>query len=983
MKGNKFLTFILSCLLLPLVNCGGSGDGVAPVAPFNSISGNAVDAVITNGTIRAFAWDEGIKGELLATAPVDGQGFYDLSIQSTDRPILLEVSDGRYTEEASGVNVQMIESQIMSSVFYYTRGTDVSVQINPLTNMAMCYAKYKVSTGQNVQNAITAATSAFSALSGVDIIATFPLNVTDPANADFEVTDGLRFGALLAGISSFTAQTSIDNGVTPHRFNQNSSIYFAQVACQDILADGLLNGQGFVNNGSSIGQLALGTTTLTTNTYRLLIAQHILNIMSGDRNATGLGVSKFVQFANQYAQSTDAIFGSEIPQAVDQTGPVITGTTAQNAFLKGVVNLNFQVTDPLGVQSITFDVNGIYHSNGQSDNPVISLNTLSYSDGPITVKVTAVDVLNNASETTFTFNVDNTSPIVTLTSPVLTNTKTYLATGTYQPQGSAVASITANGVPAVLDTVNLTWSAQLALGSGSNTVSLVVTDDVANIGTNDVVVGVDLINPTISVNPQLATFTTFQGQLNLCTFGNLDNQSASSNPICVSTDNVSLNGAAINSGLASQGYAVISFIPVDSQGAGVFTSFNDLTVEYKYELNGVEKVAWAPVPTPPPGLASFTYYLPMVTEYLSSDWFKVTPNDNHKISIRVFDNAGNSSTVDWNIKTDVLIPSVTVTSNTTNSALITGTNFASRASVDGQLVNVEYLLDNQSNTSYFISLLDEQNHSVDIEIESKIRKNRARVAVEEKWLAQRCSYNSTSGCSGVTSESFPVSSINGQFSSSVFFPAATQYSTYQSVLSDNPSITDITGVPSLPATTYSCTPADFGGSTDDWIIGRWANGDRNFVVCVFDNGNNNQTRNYLVSTINKSIEFDTGYPRNETTNTITNIKMGTENITVFNDTLGQQILPVSTWYRIPPQTKIKIIKAIRTPLLLHKTDPEVAQPVFTNYASKSLDKSITWNIDTDLSITRAIDPGDVSLLPNVTQFTETFGNGIDVYLITR
>jgi len=241
----------------------------------------------------------------------------------------------------------MIEGQTMSALIYYVQDTDVEVQINPFTNLASCYAEYRVSTGSNAQNAITSATSAFSALTGVDIIGTFPLNITDPQNANFELTDGLRFGALLAGISSFTAQTSEDNGVSPHRFNQNSSIYFAQVACQDIQADGLLNGQGFINNGSSIGQLALGSVTLNTDIYRLVIAQHVLNVTSGDRNAIGLDVSKFVQFANQYAQSTDAIFGSEIPQPVDQTGPVITTSTAENTFLKGIINLAFQATDPL------------------------------------------------------------------------------------------------------------------------------------------------------------------------------------------------------------------------------------------------------------------------------------------------------------------------------------------------------------------------------------------------------------------------------------------------------------------------------------------------------------------------------------------------------------------------------------------------------------------------------------------------------------
>ena len=983
--------------LLPLLfisACSTENDvSIPPERPTKTISGNAVDAIITNGDIRAYAWDDGIQGELLGESTIDGNGFYKLDIRSTDRPIKLVVSNGRYTEEASGVSVQMVEGQTMSALIYYEQDTDVSVQINPYTHLAACYAQYKVSTGSNAQNAITASTSAFSALTGVDIIGTFPLNITDPANANFEVTDGLRFGSLLAGISSFTAQTSEDNGVSAHRFNQNSSIYFAQVACQDIMADGLLNGLGFVNNGTTIGQLALGSVTLSTNTYRLIVAQHVLNIMSSDRNATGLDVSKFVQFSNQYAQSTDAMFGSEPPQPVDQTGPVITSTTAQGTYLKGIVDLGFQVSDPLGVKSISFEVNGLFFSEGQSSNPVISLNTLGYTDGPITVKVTALDVLDNPSEVTYTFNVDNSSPIVTLSSPTLVNSQTYQATGSYQLDGSPVSTITVNGTEAAIDTANRTWSATVSLVSGQNTLDLEVVDSAGNTGSFESRVDVDLIYPLLEPFGTNVRFTTYEGQLNLCTLGQLTPQTGSNNPVCISTDNVSLNGTVLSGSIQNQGYVLLGFSPSDPQGAGVFTDQADLTVEYRYEVNDQLQVDWTTAPKTVDGSNRF-YYFPMVTEYLGDNWYQTKTSDVHKITFRATDKAGNASDLSYELSFDVLIPAITATSTISNKSLFTNNDFSTRASVDGQLINVDYKIDNPSNTAYYISLNDDENHSVDHKVETAIRENMVRAKLTEEWYARNCGTRtnwSDPGCSSVGEESL-ITSVSftrqHRFYGQSISPSEILYSAYQVVYSDNPVISDLREIPEIaPLSGYSCAKWDVVNYVDDhWSSPVYANGNTKFTVCRYFNDDSFPSKplvSSLRSEINKSIETMDGYPRNVRTVDNAVYNMQTERISVLNDSIGQEIMPISSWYRIPPKTSIKIVKSVRTPSILHSTDSEVAQADFSSYTEKKLDSSTSWNIDTNIEITRAIDPGSVDQLSNVTQYTETFGSGIEVYTISR
>jgi hypothetical protein len=992
---------IASISAIAITGCNSSGGGSPDLPeerPEKIISGNAVDAVITNGIIRAYAWDGGQQGELLGEANINGEGFYSLNIRSEDRPILLVVSDGRYTEEASGVNVEMEEGQVLTAPIYYQQDTNMSVQVNPYTHLATCYARYKINAqGENTQNAITAATSAFSGLAGVDIIGTFPLNVTDPANANFEVTDGLRFGALLAGNSSFTAEKSVENGVDPHRFNQNSSIYFAQVACQDIEADGLLNGLGFINNGGSIGQLALGSETLDTDSYRLELAQHVLNIMSSDRNATGLEVGRFVQFANQYAESTAGMFGNEPPQPVDQEGPVITSSTANGAFLKDIVNLPFQVTDPLGVDNIQVEINGLFHSYAQSANPTVTINTLGYTDGPIEVTIIAEDVLNNTSEQTFTFNVDNTSPTIELTSSRLVNNRTYQATGTYQLQGSPISTVTVNGVPATIDTTGQTWTAQVLLNSGNNDVELVVTDSVGNIGENTEAVDVDLILPAISPNSTNARFTTYQGQYNLCNYGEFTQTSAANNPLCVSTDNISLNGTAIDTGLPNLGYLLIRFGADDPQGAGVFTSRDDLTVEYMYEKGGVEKISWTAVPRV---AGSSDLLLPVVTEYLGNDWYQTTTDETHVVTIRVTDLAGNTTTSEWKFRVDVLVPEIVINSSIANESLLTGVTFANRSALDGQNIDVEYTLENQSNTAYFIALDDAEAHSTQHTYTVGVRRNRARLQTTREWRFRFINGVYQLGALTFTEWQAPnnVYDSNG---GAIPTRHAT-YGEYADVNSDNPPAPSNTAWSTKDPHTacqYSMFHQNVSG---DMYLGMWSSPPNTsgsnqpvigasvylYGVSMYNTcgAQNNWLHNAGATWQERHVYqyvSQSGYPRNEFNDITNTYATQTGDIVVYNDSLGQEILPTSGWYRIPPNTQIRIVKTIRTPILQHYTDSEIVTTPFTSYIDKRHDTSTTWTLDTDLELTRAADPGDVSQIPNVTHYTETIGQGSQAYTVSR
>ena len=135
----RFLMVACALVTSVIISCSsGDGGGLPSSLSVQTISGNAVDAIITNANISAYAWDDGIKGALLGESTIDGEGYYELDISSRDRPVLLVVSNGRYTEEASGINVDMQEGQVLTALIYYKQDTDISVQINPFTHFAAC-----------------------------------------------------------------------------------------------------------------------------------------------------------------------------------------------------------------------------------------------------------------------------------------------------------------------------------------------------------------------------------------------------------------------------------------------------------------------------------------------------------------------------------------------------------------------------------------------------------------------------------------------------------------------------------------------------------------------------------------------------------------------------------------------------------------------------------------------------------------------------
>ena len=145
MLKNKSFKLSLLCAALLLAGCG--NEKVPPPPPVGAITGNAVDALIIGGEVRAYAFNDGEKGEELTLNPVitDSEGHFKIDVQANhDQPIVLEVTGGHYIEEATGRTITLNDRQFLRAVYNYKHGSDIDMMVTTWTHLASADASYRI-----------------------------------------------------------------------------------------------------------------------------------------------------------------------------------------------------------------------------------------------------------------------------------------------------------------------------------------------------------------------------------------------------------------------------------------------------------------------------------------------------------------------------------------------------------------------------------------------------------------------------------------------------------------------------------------------------------------------------------------------------------------------------------------------------------------------------------------------------------------------
>lgn len=249
----KVFGFLLPVLFL-LTACGGGGDA-PPGDGGTTVSGLASKGPINGGALNIYQVNaDGSQGNSLGSTTTGVDGTYSVNIGSYSGNIIVEVTGGDYTDEAT---VATVSNGTLRAVVAGVN-SDVTVAVTPLTEIAAEKAAQMVGIFTSI-NIIAANNIVSNMIGGVDIISTLPADVTDPSSSSAS-SDAQNYGLMLAGISQMVdgspSYTDVSECVT---------------AIVDDLSDSVLNTVGseittsldvFIVSGNNVTGLTAADTTL-------------------------------------------------------------------------------------------------------------------------------------------------------------------------------------------------------------------------------------------------------------------------------------------------------------------------------------------------------------------------------------------------------------------------------------------------------------------------------------------------------------------------------------------------------------------------------------------------------------------------------------------------------------------------------------------------------------------------------------------------
>ncbi len=211
-RSAAFTVLVSASLALSLAGCGGGGGGggsggVTPPPPppvTGTVSGTAVKGPVSGATVNAYAISSGAMGAKIASAPTNADGTFSLSMGSYAGPVMLQMTGGTYTNEATGTTMPMLAGDVMTAVLpSMTAGQMLSgVQVTPLTAMAQTMAQH-MSGGMTDANITAANTNVGKYFMVTDVLHNVPMNPLTSGSGNAATQDQINYGMALAAMSQY------------------------------------------------------------------------------------------------------------------------------------------------------------------------------------------------------------------------------------------------------------------------------------------------------------------------------------------------------------------------------------------------------------------------------------------------------------------------------------------------------------------------------------------------------------------------------------------------------------------------------------------------------------------------------------------------------------------------------------------------------------------------------------------------------------
>ena len=425
------------------------------------------------------------------------------------------------------------------------------------------------------------------------------------------------------------------------------------------------------------------------------------------------------------------------------TSNPIYNTNASSIGLSGTVTANGGAS----VQSVTWTTTGgVVPASGTATLGVgtWTITTVNLAVGSQAISVKVTDTAGNTATQSLTVVCDQTAPsvsITTPTSPNIGNTTPILVTfNASDLGGSGVSTVTwsraeGGGATGTASFVSgSTWTANVPLVAGTNTITPICTDGAGNVTHGTVLVfTLDQIGPTVAVTIPTATGTFYTNVNTLATLSgtvSANGGSAMSSVSCTNGANSFTTPATLNPGTWSannpiplvSGSQVITVTATDSVGNVTTT-----TLMVIYDNQAPNLLITSPTSDPPnltfttganpmtlggtasdvgaAGLQSITWSNPAVpasgTATGTSTWSASVPlvgTSSNPITVTATDNAGNATSVTLTVTLNTSAPTVAITSPTTSSTYDTSATTVVLAgtatpAVSATIVKVEYSTD--------------------------------------------------------------------------------------------------------------------------------------------------------------------------------------------------------------------------------------------------------------------------------------------------
>jgi hypothetical protein len=285
----------MALTLMVATACGGGGsssDSEVGTGATGFVSGTVTKGPVGNATVTAYGIDGGQAGAQIGTTTTDADGNFNMAIGTYAGPVMLQVSGGSYTDEASGTRMAMAKGDAMLVVMpTVAAGTTVSgIQVTPVTTMAQSRAQHM--TGGMTDTNIAAANSAMGNYFQIgDILHVQPMNPLVAGSGAGASQDAKNYGMTLAAMSEYAKDLGMAS---------SSAIVTAMMSdAGDGVMDGMMGGnQLSMPMGGMMGGGMMASTAGTSG-----LSTAMTTFMNSATNASGMKPADMATLIHKLATS--------------------------------------------------------------------------------------------------------------------------------------------------------------------------------------------------------------------------------------------------------------------------------------------------------------------------------------------------------------------------------------------------------------------------------------------------------------------------------------------------------------------------------------------------------------------------------------------------------------------------------------------------------------------------------------------------------